>query len=229
MKIGEIMTRDVITVAPQTSIREAASRMVDHSVSGLPVVDEQGKLVGVLSEGDLILRQRARQRVPWWRAFFQDGERLAREYQKAAGTTVAEVMTKAVISVSPDLPIEAAALILDQRRIRRVPVVADGRVVGIVSRGDLVKILAKAPSPVGGPTSDSQLVSEMRARLANEPWVSHHGIVVDAENGELLIWGLVASEAEKSAVETMARALPGVKGVRSRLLVESEIPYSYGE
>ena len=228
MKIREIMTRDVITVAPQTPIREAASLMVDHAVSGLPVVDEQGKLVGVLSEGDLILRQRARQRVPWWRAFFQDGERLAREYQKAAGTTVAEVMTKAVISVSPDLPIEAAALILDQRRIRRVPVVADGRVVGIVSRGDLVKVLARAPSPVDGPTSDSQLVSEMRARLAKEPWVSHHGIVVAAENGELQIWGLVASEAEKSAVETMARSLPGVKGVRSRLLVESEIPYSYG-
>jgi osmotically-inducible protein OsmY len=68
----------------------------------------------------------------------------------------------------------------------------------------------------------------MRARLAKESWVSHHGIVVAAENGELLIWGLVASEAEKSALETMARSLPGVKGVRSRLLVESEIPYSYG-
>jgi CBS domain-containing protein len=228
MKVGEIMTQDVITVAPQTPIREAASLMVDHGISGLPVVDERGTLVGVLSEGDLILRQRARQRVPWWRAFFQDGERLARDYQKAAGTTVVEVMTKAVISVSPDLPIEAAALILDQRRIRRVPVVAGGRVVGIVSRGDLVKVLARAPSPVGGPPSDSQLVSEMRERLAKEPWVSHQGIVVDAENGEIVIWGLVASEAEKSAVETMARALPGVKGVRSRLLVESEIPYSYG-
>lgn len=228
MKIEEIMTRDVIIVAPQTSIHEAARLMVDHGVSGLPVVDEQGKLVGVLSEGDLILRQRARQRVPWWRAFFHDGERLAREYQKAAGTTAEEVMTKAVISVSPDLPIEAAALILDQRRIRRVPVVADGRVVGIVSRGDLVKVLANAPSPVGGPTSDSQLVSEMRVRLAQEPWVTHHGIVVDAKNGELLIWGLVASRAEKSALETMARSLPGVKGVRSQLLVESEAPYSYG-
>ena len=85
-----------------------------------------------------------------------------------------------------------------------------------------------APSPVDGPTSDSQLVNEMRARLAKEPWVSHHGIVVAAENGELQIWGLVASEAEKSAVETMARSLPGVRGVRSRMLVESEIPYSYG-
>ena len=228
MKIEEIMTRDVITVAPQTPIHEAARLMVDHGVSGLPVVDDQGNLVGVLSEGDLIVRQRARPRVPWWRAFFQEGERLAREYQKAAGTTAEEVMTKAVISVSPDLPIEAAALILDQRRIRRVPVVADGRVVGIVSRGDLVKVLANAPRPVGGPTSDSQLVSEMRARLAKEPWVSHHGIVVDAANGELLIWGLVASKAEKSALETMARSLPGVKGVRSRLNVESEAPYSYG-
>lgn len=228
MKVEEIMTRDVITVAPQTPIHEAARLMADHGISGLPVVDEQGKLVGVLSEGDLILRQRARPRVPWWRAFFQEGERLAREYQKATGTTVAEVMTSAVISVSPDLPIEAAALILDQRRIRRVPVLAGGRVVGIVSRGDLVKVLAKAPRPAGGPTSDSQLVSEMRARLEKESWVSHHGIVVDAKNGELLIWGLVASQAEKSAVETMARSVPGVRGIQSRLHVESEAPYSYG-
>ena len=228
MKIGEIMTRDVITVSPQTPIREAARLMADHAISGLPVVDGQGQLVGVLSEGDLILRQKARPRVPWWRAFFQDGEQLAREYQKAAGTTVAEVMTKSAISVSPDLPIEAAALILDQRRIRRVPVVAAGRVVGIVSRGDLVKVLARAPSRVEKPASDHQLVSEMRARLASEPWVSNRGIVVDADHGVLLIWGLVATEAEKSAIETMARSLPGAKDVRSQLLVESEIPYAYG-
>jgi len=120
MKIDEVMTRDVITTSPGTPIHEAARLMVNHTISGLPVVDDAGTLVGVISEGDLILRQRQRERQPWWRTFFQDGERLAREYQKAAGTTVGEVMTAAVISVSPDLPIESAAVILDRHHIRRL-------------------------------------------------------------------------------------------------------------
>ena len=228
MKISEIMTRNVVTVRPTASIRDAARALVDHGVSGLPVVDERGGVVGVLSEGDLIVRQKPRERTPWWRVFFDDGERLAREYQKAEGTTVAEVMTRSVISIAPDMPIESAAVILDERRIRRLPVVADGRLVGIVSRGDLVKALAAAApaEPVSRP--DAQLVEEMRARLARERWVASRGIIVQAQDGVLTLLGLVESEAEKAALETMARAIEGVQRVDSRLLVKTEVPYHYG-
>ena len=228
MKIDEVMTRDVITTSPGTPIHEAARLMVTHTVSGLAVVDDAGTLVGVISEGDLILRQRQRERQPWWRTFFQDGERLAREYQKAAGTTVGEVMTPAVISVSPDLPIESAAVILDRHHIRRLPVVADGQLVGIVSRGDLVKALSTAPAPAVASPSDTALCAEMKTRLAREPWVSNRAIVVQAKDGVLALWGLVSTEAEKSAIETMARAVPGAKGVESHLVVQAEIPYWYG-
>jgi CBS domain-containing protein len=228
MKVEEIMTRKVITVRPEATIHEAAQLMVDHAVNGLPVVDEGGKVVGIVSEGDLILRQRPRERIPWWRLFFGDGEQLARDYQKAHGTTVAEVMTRSVICVDPNLPIESAALILDERRISRLPVVADGRLVGIVSRGDLIKALAKAPAGEGAPLSDSQIVSEMKHRLSEEPWVTNRGIVVHAKDGILSLWGLVATGAEKSAIETMARAIEGAKGIDSHLVVKSEIPYHYG-
>src|SRR5262247_76569 len=97
MKIQDIMTRDLITVSPQTPIHKAARLMADHGISGLPVISDEGRLVGVISEGDLILRQtkpEKREKHPWWRAFFDDAERLAREYQKAVGTTVGEVMTR---------------------------------------------------------------------------------------------------------------------------------------
>jgi CBS domain-containing protein len=142
MRIEEIMTRDVITVRPTTPIHTAARLMVEHRVSGLPVVDDDGKLVGIISDGDLILRQRRRAERPWWRAFFENGEQLAREYQKATGTTVGEVMTRSVVSISPVWGIEMAATILQNRRIRRLPVVRDGQLVGIVSRADLIRALA---------------------------------------------------------------------------------------
>ena len=227
MKVEEIMTKDVIAVAPKTPIHEAARLMVDHGVSGLPVVDDDGNVVGIVSEGDLILREKPRERMPWWKAFFGDAERLAVQYQKAHGTTVGEVMTRSLITVSPGFPIESVALILDQRRIRRVPVIADGQLVGIVSRGDLIKALAKAPAPAAAQPSDNRLVQEMSARLAEEPWISNHGIVVQAKDGVLSLWGLVLTEAEKSAVETMARSIEGAKGIESHLMVQSEFPYRY--
>jgi CBS domain-containing protein len=148
MKIEEIMTRDVISVSPQTSIHAAAQLMADHRVSGLPVIEADGRLVGIISDGDLILRQkRRRQTMTWWRSFVTAPQQLARDYQKATGTTVGEVMTRSVLSISPVYEIETAASILHNRGIRRLPVVRDGRVVGIISRGDLIKALAATNIP----------------------------------------------------------------------------------
>ena len=142
MTVEQVMTRDLITVNPEMPIHQAAQLMVEHGVSGLPVVDDAGRLVGIISEGDLILRQTRRRERPWWHSFFENGEQLAREYQKAVGTTVGEVMTRSVVSISPVWGIETAASIMQNRRIRRLPVVHDGRLVGIVTRADLIKALA---------------------------------------------------------------------------------------
>jgi CBS domain-containing protein len=147
MTIEQVMTRDVITVSPAASIHTAARLMVDHGISGLPVVADDGKLVGIVSEGDLILRHTRRAQRPWWRAFFEDPEQVAQEYQKAAGTTVAEVMTHSVVSISPVWGIETAAAIFRNRGIRRIPVVRDGQLVGIVTRADLIKALVIKPAP----------------------------------------------------------------------------------
>ena len=227
MRVEDAMTCDVISVGPEDTIERAARLMADHGVSGLPVVDPQGRLVGIVSEGDLIVRQTPRRRLPWWRAFFADGERLARDYQKRVGVAVRDVMTPRVISVKPGLSIELAAAVLETHRIRRVPVVAEeGGVVGILSRGDLVKVLA-ATSRAGVPLSDAQLAAEMRTRMAQEAWVPP--VVVDASGGVLTIWGLADRDAERQALETMARAIPGCKGVKNQVTLKSEtMAYAYG-
>lgn len=226
--LEDIMTRDVVTTRPEMHIRDAARLMADHAVSGLPVIDDYGRVVGIVSEGDLIAQQRPRERMPWWRSFFSDPEALAQQYQRAAGATVGEVMTRAVISVASSLPIESAALILDRHRIRRVPVVDDGRLVGIVSRGDLVKRLARARPVATRDRPDEQLAREMRERLASEAWVSQHAVVVHADRGTLVLWGRVETPAEKSALETMARTIPGVKAVDSHLVAGPLRQYHYG-
>jgi CBS domain-containing protein len=145
--VEDVMTRDVVTVSPATPIHEAASLMVKHRVSGLPVIDAEGHLVGIISDGDLIVRQRRQKETPWWHLFFTKGEQIAREYQRAVGATVGEVMTQPVVTISPVWGIEVAAAILDHRNFRRLPVVLDGRLVGIVSRADVIKAVARATYP----------------------------------------------------------------------------------
>jgi len=153
MTVEQIMTREVITVNPATSIHEAARLMVEHRVSGLPVMDG-ARLVGIVSDGDLIVRQRRRTTTPWWHWFFVDGEELVQQYRRAVGTTVGDVMSHPVITISPAWDIAMAASILDSRHIRRLPVVVDGRLVGIVSRADLIRALAgTSASRVPGSTA----------------------------------------------------------------------------
>ena len=172
MTVEDIMTRRVITVRPETTVQDAARVMFTNRVSGLPVVDAGGRVVGIISDGDLIPRQRRPKVTPWWRLFFQNGERLARDYRKIIGTTVGDVMTRPALVISPVFGIETAAAILDNRQIRRLPVVRDGQLVGIVSRGDLVRALAasaklpQAESLVVDDTSHAQQSAPVRDRDA---------------------------------------------------------------
>jgi CBS domain-containing protein len=219
MKAQDVMTRDVITVVPATPVTEAARLMVDRRISGLPVVTTEGRLLGIVSEADLVARQKERPRpMTRWRALFADQDALARDYRKSAGTTVGEIMSAPVVSVPTTCPIAMVAAILDRERIRRVVVLDGGSLVGIVTRGDLVRLLARAPAVSPQPRSDTQLVDEMRKRLHAESWAGVQGFAVHADHGVLVLWGEAASEAQKSAIETMARSIPGTAGVVSHLV-----------
>ena len=148
---SEIMTTDVVSVSPDTPIRAAAKRLIDNDISAVPVVDGGGAAVGMVTESDIVkgeISRRASSRL-WWLEMLAEGEDLAAEfvdYLKAADRPVREIMAAPVITVGEDTPVQAIAETLLKHGIKRVPVVRDGRIVGIVSRADLVRALARPTS-----------------------------------------------------------------------------------
>ena len=153
MKAADLMTTAVVTVAEDATAQEAAALMVRHRVSALPVLDASGKLVGIVSEGDLMRRAElgTERERSWWLEFLTSDKTLATDYLKAHGRKVSEVMTRKLITVPPDTPINEIALLLENHAIKRVPVLDQGKLVGIVARANLLQALAglklEAPAP----------------------------------------------------------------------------------
>src|SRR5215470_8741383 len=144
MRAIDVMVRDVVTVRPDADVADAIKLLTEHDVSALPVVDAAGNLVGVLSEADLIHRAElgTEKHRPWWLEAVTGGSTLAEEFAKSHGKKVREVMTGGVISVAEDTPLSEIAALFERKRIKRVPVVKDGKLVGIVSRSNLIQALA---------------------------------------------------------------------------------------
>ncbi len=225
MKAKDVMTTRVVAVMADTTVADLANRLLQHRVSAAPVVDSDGKLVGIVSEGDL-LRHVASERTPrsWWlRLFDEDTE--AKDYIKAHGRHVRDVMTRNVISVAEDTPVADVAELLETRHIKRVPVVRAGKVVGIVSRANLIHGLAAmraAPSPATA--DDERLRAAIIAELRSKEWSYIDSTNVIVANGVVELWGIVGSKAEKDAARVAIENLPGVRNIVDRRAVWSELP-----
>src|SRR5689334_22386370 len=162
MRAEDVMTTDVVTVAPETSVQDLAALLANHGISGVPVVDAANNLVGLVSEGDLLHRTETgterrtqRRRVRWLDALASDRD-LARDYVRSHSRTVRDVMTRDVITATETTELDEVANLLGTKRVKRVPVVRDGKVVGIVSRANLVRALAttKLPPAIDTDTDD---------------------------------------------------------------------------
>src|SRR5580700_1512920 len=174
MRAIDVMVRDVVTVRPDTEIAEAIRLLAEQDVSALPVIGDDGKLVGMISEADLLHRVEigTETRRPWWQESLTGASTLAAEFAKSHGKKVGEVMTEGVIAVDVDTSLAEIAALLERKRIKRVPVVRDGMLVGIVSRSNLIQALASALSHVTAETGDSDRVlrEDLLARLAEQGW-----------------------------------------------------------
>jgi len=223
MKASDVMVTDVITVKPESNVPDVAELLLTNRISAVPVIDDAGNLVGIVSEGDLLRRSEAdtgHERA-WWLRLLMGRENLAAEYLREHSRRVADIMTRGVISAEPDTPVADIATLLERHRIKRVPIVRDGKIVGIVSRANLIQALATFRKKLISPqtVADAALREEIESRLKSEPWVRPFLVNVTVTDGEVDLWGLVDSLVEKRALRVAVENVPGVKAVNDNVIV----------
>jgi CBS domain-containing protein len=223
MRAVDVMTRDVITVGPNTSVSEIAALFLRRRISGVPVVDSEGKLLGLVSEGDLVRRVETGTdaRYSWWLDLLTEDSERAANYAKSRGRKAADVMTAKVVTASEMTLLRDIAGLMERHRIKRVPIVRDGRIVGIVSRANLIQGLASHGDAEKAPSRDDTAIREAILReLNNQTWTSTVMKNIVVTDGIVHLWGFVRSEEERRAVRVAAENAPGVKGVRDHLSME---------
>lgn len=220
MRAKDIMTQNVISISPDHSIQHAAKVMLEHHVSGLPVIDDAGEIKGMLTEGDLL--RRSEFATATWVVDSQGAIAKKRadpgEYIKGTSWRVGEVMSSQVFSVDEDCPVAHIVKLMTTHEIKRIPVIHDGKVTGIVSRADLLKALV-AIEPERIATGDPALQRAIITRLVSDLGLDRDAIAVDVANCNVLLSGVVPSEAQRQAACLAAESVPGVNGVINHLRV----------
>lgn len=224
MRAGDVMTRNVATVAPDTTVDKIVDAMMTRHISAVPVVDAAGRVVGIVSEGDLVRRQElgTDKHPSWWLRLISAPEDRAHDYLKAHGVHAKDVMTKDVATVSADTDLSEVADLLEDKRIKRVPVVEDGKLVGIVSRADLIRGLAAHKAPLPAPTkNDAELRAAIEKEIGIEIGAGSYSTNVIVSDGTVHLWGAVESAEVKEAMKVAAERVAGEGKVVDRLAILS--------
>jgi CBS domain-containing protein len=220
MKAKDVMTRQLISVAPDTSILEALRLMLQHKVSGLPVISKIGNLVGIVSEGDFLRRAETdtERKRPRWLQFLVGPGRLAGDYVRAHGCRVEEVMTADVISVTDNTPLDEVVTLMEKYRIKRVPVMREDELVGIVTRANLLRALAGGAGNMAPALKDDEAIrGRVMAELDRQSWSPGHLIEVVARDGAVELWGTVFDTRQRDAARVVAENVSGVKTVTTHI------------
>jgi CBS domain-containing protein len=229
MKAQDVMSSPVISVGPETSVRRIAALLAERRISAVPVLAE-GRLAGIVSEADLLHRHEigtdAEVPQPWWLRLF-GRDRSLEAYVKSHALRARDVMTRAVATVSPDAPLAEIAALLEARRVKRVPVVQDGRAIGMVSRSDLVRALAASsprPRDTGRPASDVEIRARLLHELEQQPWWHNRTSQVTVDHATVIYSGTIDVEAERDAARVAAENVPGVRRVEDRRFLFRDLP-----
>lgn len=210
MRVQDVMTQDVRTIAPEASLKDAARQLVEHGISGMPVCDAEGRILGVLSEGDILYKERGRtESRAWPLTRFVDGGSAAAE-RKTAARTVGDAMSSPVITITSTSQAAAAARSMVEHGVNRLPVLDwDGRLVGIVTRADLVRAFIR---------SDEQIAGEIREDVLQRVlWIEPGRIEIAVHDGDVTLMGELETSADVAVLERLVEKVPGVVSVRSKV------------
>ena len=221
MKAADVMSSKVISVSAAASIVEAAKLMLQHHISGLPVLNAEQRIVGIVTEGDFLRRAETgtpRQR-PRWLDFVLGPGRLADEYVRTFGRKIEEIMTPDPLCISEDTPLEDVVRIMERHRIKRLPVVKEDRVVGIVSRANLVQALVSLlPETKTDHPKDAEIRGRILAEIASRPWMPGSMVNIVVRDGIVELWGTIFDDRERQALRVAAENVDGVKAVKDHIV-----------
>jgi CBS domain-containing protein len=221
MKAKDVMTHTIISVDPNATVLQAARLMLQRHISGLPVINEAGQLVGILSEGDFLRRREThteRQR-PRWLEFLMGPGRIAEEYTHSHATKVSEVMTVEVQTVGEDASLEDVVQLMERHRIKRVPVVRGHQVVGIISRANIMHgMVSLARGAPHANLDDAKIRERLVAEMKRELWAPVATANVVVRDGVVDLWGVIVDERQREALKVAAENTPGVKAVKDHLV-----------
>lgn len=228
MKVADVMSLGAATVRPDAPVLEAAQTMLKFNISGLPVVDGEGRLVGMVTEGDLMRRwetdtERRRSR---WFSLFVDAGTLAEEYVHSHGRKVEEVMTRDPVSTTGDVQLADVVALMEKHKIKRIPVLRDGKVVGVVSRANILRTLARRLENLSqAPQSDLKVRQDILDEIARQGWLLGDAINVTVHDGHVELDGFVRDERFRDAIRVAAENARGAKSVTNNIRA---VPVSLG-
>jgi CBS domain-containing protein len=219
MLAGDIMVKDVVSVSPETPVRDVALLMLERRISGVPVVDAEGRVLGIVSEGDLIRRPEIEtDHTPkGWLGLFLSDEDRARDFVKSHGRKAREVMTQPALCVARDTPLTEVVRLMERHRVKRLLITEDGKLAGLVTRADLLRAMVAHQDVSPAAASDKEVRDRIDAMLRGEDWATSAYVNVQVENGVAHLWGTVESASQREALILAVRGVPGVKDVQPHL------------
>ena len=223
MRAQDIMSREVVTVTPATPIGEVARLMTEKRISGIPVVTESGTVIGIVSESDLIRRAElgSEPKHKWWLALFSDPDAMAHEYAKTHGIKAQDAMSRQVVTIGENADLKEIADTLERHRVKRVPVVRDGKLAGIVSRADLVRafsnqVQASTPST---PTTDEALQQALLDKMRAQDWLEDTYLNVTVRDGIVELRGFIGTAEQRRALRVLIEETGGLRPIDDQLTI----------